>query len=151
MGGQVCESVSCSACDLDGFGNLVFGPQTRNLHPGGSWRGGFESGGWQCRGPEGGRKGCVCVSVGGVRMGCLSSSSLTLLPPSACVQLLQLSVSPLTLSGSHRREFKGPLLFDCPARTIAASQRTLCSDTETQTHPKRFTREFSLAYFHVRV
>lgn len=51
----MCESVSCcSACDLDGFGILVFGPQTRNLHPGGSGRGGLESGGWQCRGPEGG-------------------------------------------------------------------------------------------------
>lgn len=49
----VCESVSC-ACDLDGFGISVFGPQTRNLHPGGSGRGGLGSGGWQCRGPEGG-------------------------------------------------------------------------------------------------
>lgn len=60
-GGQVCESVSCSACDSDVFGILVFGPQTRNLHPGGSARGGLESGEWQRRGArgrreEGGRK-----------------------------------------------------------------------------------------------
>lgn len=41
MGGHVCESVSCcSAYDFDGFWHLVFWPQTRNLHPGGSGRGG---------------------------------------------------------------------------------------------------------------
>ncbi|CAJ1058778.1 hypothetical protein EPR50_G00106830 [Xyrichtys novacula] len=34
--------------------------------------------------------------------------------------LLQLSVSPLTLSGSHRQEFKGPLLHSA----TAASSRT---------------------------
>lgn len=35
--------------------DLEFGPQTRNLHPGGSGRGGqWEGGRWQCRGPEGG-------------------------------------------------------------------------------------------------
>lgn len=62
---------------------------------------------------------------GGARMGCpsLSSSSLALLPPS-CVQLLQLSDSSLTLSGSRRREFQGPRLYDGPAGTTAAGQTT---------------------------
>lgn len=93
----MCESVTCSACDLDGFRTLVFGPQTRNLHPGGSGRGGLESGGWQCRGPEGGgwRGG---GGGNGLSLSLSSSFLALLLPPFACVQLLQLSVSPLTLS-----------------------------------------------------
>lgn len=37
---------------LDGSGISVFGPQTRNFHPRGSGKGGFESDGWQHRGPE---------------------------------------------------------------------------------------------------
>lgn len=49
--------------------------------------------------------------------------SLSSLPPS-CVQLLQLSDSSLILSGSRRREFKGPLLCDRPAGTTAAGQTT---------------------------
>lgn len=131
------ESVSCcSAYDLNRFGILVFGPQTRNLHPGGSAERGF--GGWMmaAQGARWGREGC--------RMGCPSLLPLSLsLPPFACVQLLQLSVSPLTRSGSDRRGFKGPLLGANSAGTTAASWK----DTpvgEEKIHPeKRFTREFS--------
>lgn len=112
MGGQVCESVSYSACDLDVFGILVFGPQTRNLHPGGSARGGLESGEWQCRGPEGGgtageRRGGGQEWAVSLLLSLSSSPLAPFLPPFACVQLLQLSVCPLTLSGSHRQEIQG--------------------------------------------
>lgn len=48
-GGAVCVNL-CVV--LDGLGISVFGPQTRNFHPRGSGKGGFESDGWQHRGPE---------------------------------------------------------------------------------------------------
>lgn len=50
------------------------------------------------------------------------------LPPFACVQLLQLSVSPLTLSGSNRQESKGPLLDANSVGTTAASRKTHWSE-----------------------
>lgn len=131
MGGQVCESVSCSACDLDVFGILVFGPQTRNLHPGGSARGGLESGEWQCRGPEGG--GTEGERRGGARMGCLSfalslspSPLRLLLPFSLPLHVFSCSscLSAHSLSQGHTgRRFKGPLLYASSAGTSEASER----------------------------
>lgn len=162
----MCESVSCcSACDLDGFGILVFGPQTRNLHPGGSGRrGGLEIGGWQCGGPTGGREVGREVGWVGVKLGCPSLLPLSLvscslppsLPPFACVQLLQLSVSPLTLSGSYRQEFKGPLLYASSAGTTTASSssRTHWSEGRPRDRRlirKRFNCELFFLLFDIRV
>lgn len=106
MGGQVCESVCCFGW-IWNFGiwaaDQEFSSEgVREKGVGGLRVKDGSTGGQSEEGRD------VC---GGARMGCpsLSSSSLALLPPS-CVQLLQLSDSSLTLSGSRRREFEGPLL-----------------------------------------
>lgn len=90
----MCEYVSCSACDLDGFGILVFGPQTRNLHPGGSERGFGE---WRMAVQGGGG------TAGGARMGCPSLSLLfvSCSPPSLCMCSAAPAVRLPTLSQSH--------------------------------------------------
>ena len=89
---------------------------------------------------------------GGVRMGCpsllppfLVSSS----PPFPCVHLLQLSVSPLTLSGSYRQQFKGPLLNANSSGTTTACRRTHRSEggLEAEDKRKRFICEFSCVSF----
>lgn len=119
----MCESVSCSACDLDGFGILVFGPQTRNLHPGGSGRGGLESGGWQCRGPEGGG-----TAGGGVRMGCPSLSLLFVFcspSPSLCMCSAAPAVGLPTLSQGHT----GRSLRTTSVRQLSREDRSQWEDT----------------------
>lgn len=149
MGGQVCESVSCSACDLDVFGILVFGPQTRNLHPGGSARGGLESGEWQCRGPEGGGTG------GGARMGCLSfvlSLSLLFASCSLSPSLCMCSAAPavclpthslrVTQAGGSRDHFCTPAQ---PGR-VKPARGTCRSEADWDRRPiwQRFSGEFFL-------
>lgn len=150
----MCESVSCcsAACDLDGFGILVFGPQTRNLHPGGSARGGLESGGWQCRGPEG--RGDRDEERGGVRMGCPSLLPLSLppllslflfpsLPPSLCMCSAAPAVGlpthslRVTQAGVEGTTSVRPAQ---PGRPQPAGGNTGQRDavTHKRTHPERF-------------
>lgn len=136
----MCESVSCSACDLDGFGILVFGPQTRNLHPGGSGRGGLESGGWQCRGPEGGG-----TAGGGGKNGLsLSLSPLRLLLsfslPSHVFSCSSCR-SPHSLSGSYRQEFKDH--FCTPAQPGGPKPVGGHAGQRQKTHP---TKDLSVSF-----
>lgn len=92
-----------SVVELDTFGILEFGPQTRNFHPGGSDEEGSGGGGWPCRGAVWGSEWAVPLS------------SLPSFPPLHTFTV-QLSVSTLTLSGwgvrieektCHREESTG--------------------------------------------
>lgn len=96
----------------------------RNLgrRPGICILGGQGAGAWRVEdGSAGGQRG----GWNGLSLSFFLPPSFSLFfPPSACVQLLQLLVSPLTLSGSYREELTGPLLSDNSAGTTTASTRT---------------------------
>ncbi len=102
---HVCESVCCcSVVELDIFGILEFGPQTRNFHlggldEGGGGGGGSGGGGWPCRG------GCM-----GVGMGCPSLLS-SVFPSLAYIHspAVRLHTHSIRLRREDRREDVPPL------------------------------------------
>lgn len=125
-GMSVCESVSCcSACDLDGLGISEFGPQTRNLHSGGSGSGGLESGGWQCRGPKGGLKWAVPLL--------LSPSLFLSLFPSLCM----CSAAPAVGLSTHSlRVIQGRVDGTSSVRQLCRDDHSQHQDTPVRGSPR---------------
>lgn len=115
--------------------DLEFGPQTRNLRPGGVGAGVWRVEDGNAGGQEGGWLWAVPLSS-------LPPSLVSSLPPSACVHLLQLSVSPLTPSGSHRQQFQGSLVDDSSSGTIADKHAGPLEARRPQTRENRLTCEF---------
>ncbi len=133
----VCESVCCcSVVELDTFGILEFGPQTRNFHLGGldegGGGGGSRGGGWPCRG------GCM-----GVGMGCPSLLS-SVFPSLAYIHspAVRLHTHSIRLRREDRREDVPPLYWNKLKRDPPEEKKKKHC---IQEHSKKKARPVSIA------